>query len=628
MLQNIGDSLKGKKFLAWLILIPLVMVFAIWGATGAVSLDFAGSRNVAASGDGISVDFERVNRIWQDELSRWQQQTGSEATPETRASILDDTLERLITGELIAARAVGAGYAVTERAVYEAIQSETAFQVEGRYSETLALARLAQLGLSADQYRADIRRDLQNRELQRSLFLSEFVLPGETGRLLALEQEQRQVAYATFSAEAYARQVKLTDEELRSWFDQNQDKYRVPEKVSLRYFVLSLEDIKNQVSIPETELNERYQAQRERFVEPERRKSRHILLSTEAEAKEVLAAVQAGADFAGLAKSRSKDTGSAAAGGDLGWADRAAFVKPFSDALFSMKTGDISKPVKSEFGYHIIKLEDVRAEVLKPLAEVRASLEEALRTEKASQQFGEREERLQSIVERQPAIALAQLAEQLGLSVMEMIDYSRGQPSPVGPSADFETVVFSESVLGGRQVSRPIAIGEDRLLVVQVTGYQPATVEKFEAVRERVLTAATAARATELARLAADEQVSRIASVEDLARVASALKLKSQPLRFIDRRDPSVPAKMRDAVFAFKRPIASKPTVSVVSLDGGDTALVVVAASRSGVENLDPSVRTARIRDMVTLSGQSTLASYIRDLREKADVEKNTAAFQ
>jgi parvulin-like peptidyl-prolyl isomerase len=187
MLQNIGDLLKGKKFLAWLILIPLVVVFAIWGATGAINFDLSGSRTVAASGAGIEVNFDRTNRIWQDELSLYQQQTGSEAPQEIRDLLLEQTLETLIVGELIAARAGGMGYAVSERAVFEAIQSEPAFLVEGRYSEGLALARLSQLGISADQYRRDIRRDLQNLELQRSLFLGEFVTPGEIGRVLTLE---------------------------------------------------------------------------------------------------------------------------------------------------------------------------------------------------------------------------------------------------------------------------------------------------------------------------------------------------------------------------------------------------------------------------------------------------------
>ncbi len=177
MLQKIGDSLKGKKYLAWLVLIPLVLVFAIWGATGAVSLDFMGPQNYAATVDGNRVEQARANELWQREVSDWQQATGQEPSDEVREQLRDRVLERLIVGELISARGTEFGYRVPDRTVVETIQSEPAFQVDGKYSESLALARLSQVGATPEQYRADIRRNLQNRELQRTIFVSEFATP-------------------------------------------------------------------------------------------------------------------------------------------------------------------------------------------------------------------------------------------------------------------------------------------------------------------------------------------------------------------------------------------------------------------------------------------------------------------
>ena len=628
MLQNIGDSLKGKKFLAWLILIPLVLVFAIWGATGAVNFDLSGARSVAASGDGVEVEFDRANRIWQDELSLFQQQTGTEPTAEIPDAILDQTLERLIVGELIAARAQDMGYAVTERAIYEAIQSETAFQVEGRYSESLALARLSQLGLSPEQYRADIRKDLRNRELQRSLFLSEFVTPGELGRLFALEGEQRQVAYLTLEVDSVKRQVRVSEADLLAWFEKNKDQYQIPQKVSLRYLVLSFDEVKNQVVVSEPELAERYRSQLDRFMEPERRKSRHILLETEAAARDVLGKLKSGSDFGELAKSQSKDTGSAASGGDLGWADRSAFVKPFADKLFAMKAGELSDPVKTEFGYHVIKLESVQPEVVKSLAEVRAVVEDGIRTEKATEIFAEREDQLQTILQQQSNLALPALAQKIQLPVQELTTFSRGQPSPLGPSAEFDEVVFSDAVLNRRQISRPITIGEDRLMVVQVIDSQPSTFEKFESVREKVRDAATVSKAAELLRNTVDKLVSDINSVDDLTSKVTNFKGRFQSSRFIDRTDPSVPLKLRRSVFESNRPKADKPVVGSVILDNGDAAVFVATDSRNVADTLDPATRSARIRQGITLSGQATLASYVNDLRATSNVEKNVQGFQ
>jgi peptidyl-prolyl cis-trans isomerase D len=342
----------------------------------------------------------------------------------------------------------------------------------------------------------------------------------------------------------------------------------------------------------------------------------------------VLGKLKSGSDFGELAKLQSKDTGSAASGGDLGWADRSSFVKPFADKLFSMKAGELSDPVKTEFGYHIIKLESVQPEVVKSLAEVRAVVEDGVRAEKATEIFAEREDQLQTILQQQPNLALPALAQKIQLPVQELTNFSRGQPSPLGPSAEFDEVVFSDAVLNRRQISRPITIGEDRLMVVQVIDSQPSTFEKFESVREKVRDAATASQAAELLRNTVDKLVSDINSVDDLTSKATNVKGRFQSSRFIDRTDPSVPLKLRGSVFEANRPKAGKPVVGSVILDNGDAAVFVVTDSRNVADTLDPATRSARIRQGITLSGQATLASYVNDLRATSNVEKNVQGFQ
>jgi len=221
MLQKIGDSLKGKKILAWIILAPLALVFVAWGATGAVNLDFMGPQTYAAKVNGERIEQEEANRLWQDEQSRWQQQVGTDIPEDIRKDLQEGVLERLIRATLVTERSREAGYRVSGTRVQEEIRNEQAFQVEGKYNETLALARLAQVGISADTYRADVRKSLQNEELQRALFVSEFVTPTEIGRRIALEDEQREVRYATFTLDKYRAAIKPTEAELSAWFTKN-----------------------------------------------------------------------------------------------------------------------------------------------------------------------------------------------------------------------------------------------------------------------------------------------------------------------------------------------------------------------------------------------------------------------
>jgi hypothetical protein len=252
------------------------------------------------------------------------------------------------------------------------------------------------------------------------------------------------------------------------------------------------------------------------------------------------------------------------------------------------------------------------------LAEVRAVVEDGIRTEKATEIFAEREDQLQTILQQQPNLALPALAQKIQLPVQELTNFSRGQPSPLGPSAEFDEVVFSDAVLNRRQISRPITIGEDRLMVVQVIDSQPSTFEKFESVREKVRDAATASQAAELLRN----------TVDDLTSKATNVKGRFQSSRFIDRTDPSVPLKLRGSVFEANRPKAGKPVVGSVILDNGDAAVFVVTDSRNVADTLDPATRSARIRQGITLSGQTTLASYVNDLRATSNVEKNVQGFQ
>ena len=298
MLQKIGDSLKGKKTLAWLILVPLALVFAVWGATGAVSLDLFGPQTYAVKVNGERIELKAANDAWQSTQSEWQQQVGTDIPDDVRASLQAGVLERLIRQQLISSRSRDEGYRVTADRLQEAIRSEPAFQVEGQYSETLALARLAQVGITADQFRADVRRSLQNEELQRALFLSEFMTPTEIGRRLALEDEQREIRVVNFPLARYRAGLRVTDAELESWYQANSKRFLTTETVRLQLAEGSLAEVSAGVVVTESDLKNRYAENKDRYVSAERRRARHILVPTEKEAAGLLKRAQAGDDFA------------------------------------------------------------------------------------------------------------------------------------------------------------------------------------------------------------------------------------------------------------------------------------------------------------------------------------------
>lgn len=627
MLQKLGDALKGKKTLSWLILIPLAMVFAIWGATGAVSLDFIGPKNYAAKVEGSEISLQEAGRLWQEQQSQWAGQFGTDIPEDLKPSLQDGIIERLIRSELISARTRDAGYRVDGARVQESIRGEQAFQVDGQYNETLALARLAQLGITAEQYRADVRRVLQSEELQRALFAGEFLTPLEIGRRIALEDEQREVRYALFPAAKYRANIRLSDADLAAWYEKNSKQFLTPESVRLQFAEASAADLSGQVVVAESDLLNLYAKNKDRYVEPERRRARHILLATEKEANDVLAQLKAGGDFAALATRLSKDTGSASNGGDLGFSEKSAFVGPFADAVFAMKEGELRGPVKTEFGFHVIRLEGIQAGRNKSFQEVRADLESEYRRSRLADLFGEKQDAVQQRLEQSGA-DLATIAKDLGLKLGEAPVYLRGAGSAeLAASADLDALVFGDTVLNQRRIGGPIAIGEDRFVVVKVLEHRKPAVPALADVRAKVVEAATNERATEEARKAAESVAKVVGEGGSFDTLAKGLGATPNAARFIDRRDPAVPADVRTAAFDVARPAAGKPSAkAVITKDGA--AVVVVSQTRVLPSAGDAAVRAARGQELAGRQALGSLAAYVEDMREKAKVTKNPQAFQ
>jgi len=628
MLQKIGDSLKNKKALAWLVLLPIVIVFAMWGATGAVSFDTLGPKNYAAKVDGTEIPLQEASRVWQDQQTQWQQQFATDIPEDIRLSLQDGLIERLVRAELLAARTREAGYRVGGGRLQQAIRSEEAFQVEGQYSETLALARLAQIGLTAEQYRADILRGLQGEELQRALFVSEFLTPTEIGRRLALEDEQREIRYAVLPAAKYRANIKLDDNELDAWYQKNSARFLTSESVRLQYAEAAVGDVEGSVIVAESDLLDLFAENKDRYVESERRRARHILLTTEKEANDVLAQLKSGADFADLARKLSEDTGSAESGGDLGFSGRDAFVAPFAEAVFAMTQGELRGPVKTEFGFHVIRLEDIEGGRNKTFDEVRVELEAEYRRNRVSDLFGEKQEEAQRRLEQSGA-ELEKIARELGMKLGESASFQRGSGSAeLGANADLEALVFSDAVLNQRRIGGPIALGGDRFVLVRVLDHRKPTKPPLAEVRAKVIDAATQERATAEARKAADSVVKLIGDGASFEQITKGLGLKPETARFIDRRDPAVPADVRAAAFELARPVGGKSQVKSLASANGDAAVVLVSQTRVLPAAGDAAVRAIRGQNLAGRQSQGTVAAYVEDMRGKADVTKNPQTFQ
>ncbi len=636
MLQKIGDSLKGRKLVAYIILIPIAFIFAVWGAAGIVEMDFFGQPNYAAKVNGATISLDRFNDAWREQQSRFQQQFGSDLPEATRKALQNDLVESFVRQQLVSERTREAGYRVDAQRLRAAIEQEPAFQLDGQYNERLALARLAQVGLTAERYRADVRRDLQNAELERALVVSDFVTPLELTRRFGLEDEQRELRWALLPAARYLELVTVDDAAVAAFYEKNSDLWSRPEAVRLRYAELRADDVAAQVVVTEADLQDLYAQNRDRYVVPEKRRARHILIPIEGgneaaarrQAETVLAEVRAGRDFSALARQYSKDSGSAAQGGDLGWADRQAFVGPFADALFALEVGATSDLVRTEFGFHIIRLDAIEAPKVQTFEEARPDLEEAVRRDKLADLFGEKQEEVQRRVERTGA-DLDAIARDLGLATGEIAQFLRGSGGgPFGADRALQEVVFGDTVLNLRRIGGPVSLGDDRFVIVKVLEHRKAAPRPLEEVRSEVVAALRRQRAAQAAQSAAESALQRLAGGESLDALAKSLGLTAEPARFVGRGDPSVPAKLLEAAFAAPRPQPRKPVIRAVALDGDDgAALLVLTQARGAPQTEAAELRTQRIADAAQRSGRADALAYVLEMRRKAKVQLNPAAF-
>jgi peptidyl-prolyl cis-trans isomerase D len=631
MLQRIGDALKGQKWLAYIVLGALAVVFAAWGAYGIVNLNF-GASSYAAEANGAKIALEDAHNAWLRQQTLWQQRLGGTEIPaELRTKLQDQVLESLIRSAILTERTEDLGYRVSHAALADAVQNEPAFQINGQYSPEAARAALAQAGISLETYEAELRTEVQRTQLEGGIRASDFVTPAELARLSELEGQEREVRYLMLPADLFKTAAKIDDAAVEAYYKSHLSQYMTPESVHLQYAELRLDSLAAQQSVSDADLHAAYEKSKSRLEVPEKRRARHILITgkddaaARAQAEQVLAQAKSGKDFSALAKQYSQDPGSANNGGDLGFADRNSFVKPFADALFSMKVGDIAGPIKTQFGYHIIRLDEIQAGKAKSFDEARNELEAQVRRDHATDRFGDVQEQLSSKL-AEPGADLNALAEQYHLQQGDVASYAKGAGgAPLGAAPALQELLFGDPPLAVGRLGGPVLLGDDRLVIVKVLDHRKPAPQPLADVRAGIVAALTREQESTAALKAAESAREKLAAGASFDEVAKELKVTADPAHFIGRTDPSVPTQVRAAAFSAPRP-AGKPEFRTVALSDGGAALVAVTAVRTAATRA-VSVHSERGLQEAQQLGTADAKAYEEEVRRTADVRKNPKAF-
>ena len=630
MLQSIHDKLKG--WVAGVVLGAIALVFVFWGINWTLS-----APTYAAKVNGTEISSNEVRQTYQQQLAQMERQSNVPLDDAMRNEIKRRVLDEYVNSEALVTRADDLGYRVSDSELLAEMSKVPAFQVDGKFDQAHALAVLNAQGRSVSEIEGLFRRDAKLRQLDTALNASSFATPTELKEFRALTRQQRELAWLTLSAAKYAASAAPDDAAIKAYYDAHKSEYMTPETVNLRYVELSLAQLESKVSVDDAQLKAFYEEQKtktpDRFLQAEQRRVRHILLSVndpkedaavKLKAQGILKRAEGGEDFSKLAKEFSQDPGSAAQGGDLGWSEKKIFVGPFADAAFSMKVDEIRGPVKTQFGYHILKLDGIQPPAVKTFEQSKTELETEYKRNEAERLFNNAQDQLADAA-LQNATDIESVAKKAGLTVQDIANFSRNDGGgALGKVPAVIDAAFSQDVLDGR-LSPIVEVEKGRGVVLRATDHKVPQQKPLEAVRADVVGAWKTQRGVELAAAAAADAVKRLNAGESWDAVAKSLGLTGQAPKFIARSDQDVPMEIRTTAFRAPKP-AQKSIYENLSLANGDAAVLAFSAVRE-----DPNAAIAKDADIrrqfATQIASSEAQSYALAARADAKVTLNPKAI-
>lgn len=624
MLQRIRDRITGGVALLLLGLISIPFVF--------FGVDYTFTRSgFAAKVNGEEIPAEEVRIAYRNQAAQFRQL--GDLPPEFDERLQQAAFDAVIRQYVLRHYLEERGYRVSDQAVERSIREVPAFQEEGRFSMERYRNLLAAQGYTPARFEYEQRRSLEMQQLSAALADTAFVTLGELRRLIEIEDEKRETAYALFAAEDFADEVSVTEEEISAWYEDRPERFRTEESADFRYIEINRENAAADIELSDGELEEYYASVAELYRRPEERRARHILITAEEdeEAAETLATslkarVDAGEPFRDLARQYSKDTGSAGEGGDLGWVTRGQLAEPVEEAIFAMGEGEVRGPVESEFGFHVIRLDEIREAQTPPLEEVRAEVEAQYRSENSGEAFLRKSNELADLLFEDPDLELA--AGQLEVELRTVEGYTRqsgqaGAALEAHPALTEAVLDRGESAVG--EVSDLIELGDGRVLVLEVTDYRPAARRPLEEVRDEVRAALVAERARELARAAGEALLAEVRGGAALDQQAEAAGAEFHAARELGRDDAEAPPALVRAVFAAVPPEETPGGEAEAVVGGVETASGYAVYRLLDVEPGDPANYARaeienRRRALARSRGIADLTAFVTELREQAEV--------
>jgi peptidyl-prolyl cis-trans isomerase D len=625
------DSIrKHQRVLQFILLLLIFPAFVFFGVSGYDS--FLSDEGSVAKVDGLKVTRQEFDQAQRRQLDQLRQMLGDQVdaklldTPEARKEVIDG----LIAQKVLQLAAAGRHLVVSDAKLRSTIleipglkKPDGSFDME-RY-QTLLKAQ----GMTEAMFEGQLRRDLLLQILPDAASQSTFVPKTVVSRMIALQEETREVREQLIKATDFVDKVKISDDAVKQYYDTNAKEFETSESAKVEYLLLSADELAQQVTLTDDELRGYYTQNKSRYATPEQRQASHVLIrlapgasdadrkTATTKAQALLAQARSGSDFAALAKAQSQDPGSAPSGGDLGLFARDSMVKPFADAAFAMKVGDISDVVESEFGLHVIKLTAIQPGGEKPFEAVRAAIEGELKRQQAGKRFAEAAEAFTNLVYEQ-SDSLKPAADRFKLKILtiEALEKQASAASEKSPlnNPKLLAALFAPESIKTQRNTEALELGGNRLVSARIVEHRPAQKKPFDTVRAEVIARLTEKESRRLAREAGEARLKALQAGEP---PAAGL---SEPRQVVRGGKPVIAAQALEPVY--RLPAEKLPAWVGVSLaDGGYGVYHVLKATPPSAEQIDKQLGQYGPQ-LAQIAGQQDFANYLEGLKTRVKITR------
>ncbi len=607
---------EGVNSIAVKIILGLIILSFVFAGVG--SYITGGGNNAAAKVGDREISRGEFEQAYQNERNRMQAQLGDYFStmlgdPAYVESFRRSVLDRMVNDLLLELHAESLGLRISDAQIRTMILEMPQFQNAGQFDQEVYQAGLRRAGFSVDSFAEYMRRDLMRNQLLEALQGSEFTLAGEIDAQSKLITQTRDIRTITLSAAEFAQKAELTDEEIQKYYEENPERYTRPEQAKVSYLELNAAEMKEALEISDEEVRQYYEDHQDKYASAEQRSVSHILIQgdDEAKAQAILDELNQGADFASLAQEKSEDIGSSEEGGSLGFIERDVMDPAFEDAAFSLENvGDITGLVKSDFGYHIIKLDGLQDSVVQPFEAVQAEIKQELADQQAVDQYYELQTELERVAFEYPD-SLIDAAEAINGDVVTTDFISQIDAPDVLKTPAVMQAILSPEVREDGLNSEVIEIAPEHVIVVRVDETRPEMVLPLEEVKEQVSTQLSNVKGEQQATTLAADLVSALTDGNQA--ILEENKLAFGEIETIDRGSA-----LAGTVFAMAKPVEGEVKFAQAKDQAGDIVVVELSSVKS---EADTTYNQQIGAQLARANSQQDLSSVVQILRQNTDIE-------